>query len=341
VLAVLSAGQELSLGVAAGASGAKAFALKPQSMQQDLAALVSESAGAATVLLFADHATPPAGVRQVLSELDRALPSAVKAGAIAAPPAEKGPASLGGLGGAAVAGGLLALALPAPSRGAVDVCPREAFGPELEVFEASLPRQGPTVVLKIGTDEEGSVEDAEETEKGTAGIARRVSVPAAAAIREAMKRAGVGGPKEVWLGVAGTPKSPSTPRVEHEGGGGRRTWALFPWVNVTKTGGVVLGGRGPVAEGLCPKASLDFMQCFRTAGPKDGGAGGRLAAESGAGGAIAIASAGAPPAALRELTARAGPSTLSIVASAVIGSPSAGGASDVFGQALALVTLGE
>ncbi|CAK0805970.1 unnamed protein product, partial [Prorocentrum cordatum] len=151
---------------------------------QDLDGLAAAAAGATALLLLADPSTPPAALGSAWSGLEARFPAAARVGAVVAPPAEKGSPALAGFAGALQPGAMVAVALGAPARAAVNTCGYEPFGQEMEVFEASLPRSGPCVVQTIGTDKMGSWEDAEETEKGTAGIARRVSVPAARAVQD-------------------------------------------------------------------------------------------------------------------------------------------------------------
>jgi len=312
------------------APGGASASLGAATLAQDLDGLAAAAAGATALLLLADPSTPPAALGSAWSGLEARFPAAARVGAVVAPPAEKGSPALAGFAGALQPGAMVAVALGAPARAAVNTCGYEPFGQEMEVFEASLPRSGPCVVQTIGTDKMGSWEDAEETEKGTAGIARRVSVPAARAVQDAMKEAGVGGPKEVLFGVPGAAASGGAPVQTVEG----KAWSLFPWASMNKDGSVVLGGRGPVAEGLCPKGALACMRCFR---PVVGPEAATMQMASGAStGALALASAGAPPGALKDLLGRCGPGALVLVGSSLIGAV-AGTASPVHGRAVGLL----
>jgi len=329
VLAVLSGSAELSIGIVA--QGGCAAAVNADTLQQDLDILSVASAGATTMLVLADPAASPSTIASTLAGLDTRFPDAAKVGTIAAPTMEKGKPAIGGLGGACRPGGLVVLALTGSA--ALDVCSYKPLGPELEVFEAFMPRGAPCVVSKIGTDEEGRIEDAEETEKGTAGIARRVSIPAAAAVQSAMKEAGVASPKQVMLGVPGSAKSGNIPTVSSGG----KVWSLFPWAGVGKDGSFVLGGKGPSAEGLCSKGALDWLQCFQPSLPQDS-ATVRLAHLSKSGGFLAMASAGAPAGVLKALVAEAGSGVLILIGASLLGVPEGtSGASSMHGRAVAAV----
>ena len=58
-----------------------------------------------------------------------------------------------------------------------------------------------------------------ETEKGTAGIPRRVGIAAASAVKAVMQQQGISGPKELLVGLA---------RPNQTGSDAAR-WAVFNW----------------------------------------------------------------------------------------------------------------
>eukprot|EP00913_Durusdinium_trenchii_P003254 g3010.t1 len=102
--------------------------------------------------------------------------------------------------------------------------------------------------------QEGDYRDVAETEKGTAGIPRRVGIPAAAALKAVMQREQIAGPKELLLGLS-RPAAMGTSLAEK--------WALFNWVGVSKAGGCALAGGDPITEKLMPKGTLQSCQCFK------------------------------------------------------------------------------
>lgn len=338
VVAALSGAGPLALAVSSGAA-AEVFELDTAaSLPQDVEILAAKAAeGDRTVVLLAGHAAPPPALRTALKALSDRLPKLAVAGVAVLPPKDPNAPSVWGPAGACLGSKILGLLLPGgAARAVTDVCSFEPFGAPLEIFEASLAKSSPAVLLKIGTDEEGRVEDAEETEKGTAGIARRVSIPAAAAVQRNMKEVGVTGPKEVWIGVPGTPRSNGIPvaSAPSAGGVGLQSWSLFPWAGMTKEGGVVLGGKGPVPEGLCPKNSLAWAQCFRSGVASEGPLATAIAQAPPAG-ALLFSGLGAPAAPLPEL----GPRALRLQGAAVLGSTAAGAPADAHPRGVAMVAL--
>lgn len=263
VIAFISGGQRLALCVATGLSDkAHAFTLSPGADAPALPA-GEVGSGSRTILVFAEPSAPAGFLSRSLFAIGGRWPDGVVAGMQVAPSTEAGSASVW-VGGAAITkGGLAGLVLPGCASVGIDLLGCQPVGEDLEVFEADIRKGAPVTVIKIGTDEEGDMREAAETEKGTAGIARRVDVPAAAAMKSVMAEAKLGGPKEVFVGLPR--QSPPT-----QGGPLAAKWSIVNWVGVSKTGGVVLGGGDPLAENLCPKGSLRCIQPFRVA-PAAGG----------------------------------------------------------------------
>ena len=92
--------------------------------------------------------------------------------------------------GKPVSGGFAGLVLPFRATAALDLVGCKAVGDELEIFEASVQRGKAPEIIQIGTDQEGDYMNVAETEKGTAGIPRRVGIPAAAALKSVMQKHG-------------------------------------------------------------------------------------------------------------------------------------------------------
>lgn len=346
VVAAISDGDDaVSVSVATGLGHAVEFSIGREGLQPAVDRLAAKTPSVATMLIFGGSAVSAGTLRHVLAELGRRFPGTAVAGSVALPLGRGGEGSTPMLwpgGRAPGPGEVCGLMLGARARVAMHTCGFEPFGPELEVFEATLRHteyglQQPhvAVIRQIGTDEEGDI--AEHTHPGCS-IPRRKGLAAAAAVREAMQVAGVGSPKEVWIGVPGVPRSGRTPTATTGSGQRQTTWALFPWVAVTDGGGVALGGRGPAAEGLVPKADLQRVQCFRTLVPGGGPRAG-AAVRGGSGGglpglALLLASPCTPPGALVKLAQTTGAPTALRGTAVLGGTPAA-----VNGRALVLVVF--
>lgn len=325
MLVFLCSTDTLSLYVACGLGSASLSLLNPATLAQDLARMANLVPRAHGLLLFASGGTSASAAHTIQDHLRKTFPGASLAGILAAAPKQAAGPTLWVEGRPCGPGSVAAIALGCKVSVATEACHFEAFGPPLEVFEAALERTEygykqprPAVLRKIGTEEEGSIADS--THPGCS-IPRRVGLPAAAALRAAMRDANVQNPREVWLGVPGTPRSARTPKVTVGEGDSARAWGLFPWVGVTPEGGVLLGGRGPEAEGLAPKGTLRWVQCFRVAAAHCKAGSGTLPRPP----ALVLGAAGAPAAALRQRAAAAGGPLL--VGTAVLGAEPGGAAS--------------
>lgn len=138
------------------------------------------------VLLLGDPTISPPALGRVLDAVEKKWPTATVAGMLAAP----GSGASVWANGKPVSGGFAGLVLPFRATAALDLIGCKAVGDELEIFEASVQRGKAPEILQIGTDQEGDYRDVAETEKGTAGIARRVGIPAAAALKSVMQKHG-------------------------------------------------------------------------------------------------------------------------------------------------------
>eukprot|EP00401_Gymnodinium_catenatum_P062242 CAMPEP_0117491234 /NCGR_PEP_ID=MMETSP0784-20121206/17960_1 /TAXON_ID=39447 /ORGANISM="" /LENGTH=665 /DNA_ID=CAMNT_0005286015 /DNA_START=1 /DNA_END=1998 /DNA_ORIENTATION=- len=136
--------------------------------------------------------------------------------------------------------GVLGLALSDGLSSVLDLCACSRLGPELRVKKAGVLPQGG---FAVSTVEVGGKE-----------------LPAAGALKMAGKAAGLTSMKGVCVGV---------PRPQAAGDGSQTLaakWAIFPLVNVTKEGGLVLRCKGLTAEGLGADDGLEKIQLF---GPAD------------------------------------------------------------------------
>ena len=254
VIACTSGGSTLQLGVMDVQPGrvAQGFALTPDTLDMDLQKL----GDAGCILLLGDPAISAPGLARTLGTIDKKWPTSVKAGMLAAPPEQPGAPAVW-VNGQAVPGGFVGLLLPGTTASAmVDLLGCVPVGGELEVFEAEVQRGKPPALLQIGTDQEGDYRDVAETEKGTAGIPRRVGIPAAAALKAVMEENRLGGPKDMLLGLS---------RPSPVAGSMAASWSLFNWVGVSKSGAAMMAGGDPLAEGLMPTGALRMCQCFRVA----------------------------------------------------------------------------
>lgn len=345
LVAALSDGEKLSLGVAHGLSDVSVLPFTGEGQQSCTDRIALMEPAARTVLLFASHVVRPAAVRAAWDGLKVSCPRATVVGMVGPPPAGtlSSCAALWCQGRPLHERSITAIAMQPPAIVAIEACGFKPFGPELEVFEAKLPRGGPAVLRSIGTDEKGDPSDL--THPGCT-IPRRKSLPAVVAVREAMRVAGVDGPREVWIGIPGMPRSSRTPVAEIGGRSSRRAWSLFPWAGVTPEGGLVIGGRGPAIEGLVPKSVLRWVQCFRTVLPAAGGPGlggprvDHLQAGNGEGISLALSTVAVPREALSDVIAKAGQGTLALVGSALIGATSTRSA-HMHGRAVASVRLSD
>lgn len=144
------------------------------------------SGAASCLLLFGDPAISPPALGRALDLVEKKWPTATVAGMMVAPGS---PASVWA-NGKPVSGGFAGVALPFRATAALDLVGCKPVGDELEIFEASVQRGKPPEIIQIGTDQEGDYRDVGETEKGTAGIPRRVGIPAAAALKSVMQKHG-------------------------------------------------------------------------------------------------------------------------------------------------------
>ena len=253
VVAATSGGQALQLGIMDTQPGlaAEAFSLTPDTLDADLQKL---SGTCGCVFLLGDPAISAPGLARTLGTVDKKWPASVKAGMMAAPPEQPGSPAVW-VNGKAITG-FVGLLLPGTASALIDLVGCAPVGGELEVFEADVQRGKPPAILQIGTDQAGDYRDVTETEKGTAGIPRRVGIPAAAALKAVMQASNIGGPKEMLLGLS-RPSQGSGPLAAN--------WSLFNWVGVSKSGAAMLAGGDPIAEGLMPTGALRMCQCFRVA----------------------------------------------------------------------------
>ena len=253
VVACTSGGQTLQLGIMDMKPGlvAEAFSLTPDTLDADLQKLGSTSG---CIFLLGDPAISPPGLARTLGTIDKKWPTSVKAGMMAAPPEQPGDPALW-VNGKAVSG-FAGLLLPFAASCMMDLVGCASVGGELEIFEADVQRGKPPAIVQIGTDQQGDYRDVAETEKGTAGIPRRVGIPAAAALKTVMQENKISGPKEMLLGLS---------RPNQGTGSQAANWSLFNWVGVSKSGAAMLAGGDPIAEGLMPTGALRMCQCFRVA----------------------------------------------------------------------------
>ena len=286
VVACVTGGPTLQLCALEGPAGqVQAFSAEPGTLDGDLQPLPSATS---CVLLLGDPTISPPALGRVLDAVEKKWPTATVAGMLAAP----GSGASVWANGKPVSGGFAGLVLPFRATAALDLIGCKAVGDELEIFEASVQRGKAPEILQIGTDQEGDYRDVAETEKGTAGIARRVGIPAAAALKSVMQKHGISGPKEMLLGL-------SRPAME---GNMPSRWALFNWVGVSKSGAATLAGGDPVTEGLMPKGALQSCQCFQVSPALEGWQ--RLAAQ---GASLTLALAGGRNLSPREAAATASP----------------------------------
>ncbi|CAJ1388569.1 unnamed protein product [Effrenium voratum] len=288
--AFITGGQSLQLGTLNGPPGSiKALSLSPDSPDAGLASFAS----AGSVLVLADPSVSPPALGRTLEAIQKKWPNTTTAGLVAAPGNAPGAASVW-LNG--VAAPVALLVLPSAANAALDLAGCAPVGQEMEIFEASAQRGKGAELLQIGTDQEGDYQDAAETEKGTAGIPRRVGIPAAAALKSVMQANNISGPKEMLLGLS------------RPGGSGplAARWALFNWVGVSPSGACQLAGGDPLTEGLMPTGALRRCQAFRltAAGPDWQ----RLVAATGAGKtpALTLVAAGGRNLSPKEAAASAG-----------------------------------
>ena len=258
VVACTSGGPTLQLGVMDVQPGlvAEGFSLTPDTVDADLQKL---GGSPGSVFLLGDPAISAPGLARTLGTVDKKWPASVKSGMMAAPPEQPGGPAVW-INGKAVPGGFVGLLLPGPASAMVDLLGCVPVGGELEIFEADVQRGKPPALLQIGTDQEGDYRDVAETEKGTAGIPRRVGIMAAQALKSVMEENKLGGPKEILLGLSRPTNNPTNPT-----GNLAAAWSLFNWVGVSKSGAAMLAGGDPVAEGLMPTGALRMCQCFRVA----------------------------------------------------------------------------
>ncbi|CAK9033414.1 General transcription and DNA repair factor IIH helicase subunit XPD (TFIIH subunit XPD) (ERCC2 homolog) (RAD3 homolog) (UV hypersensitive protein 6) (AtUVH6) (XPD homolog) (AtXPD) [Durusdinium trenchii] len=259
IIACITGGPTVQLG-AVDTQGSVAFALQPDTLDSDLAAACGPGGPPSSLLLFGDPAITAPALARSLDALEKVLatpsvttPKVTGVGGLMAAPAEKGQPAVW-VNGTPVLGGFAALRVPQRTAMALDLVGCSPVGEELEIFEASVQRGKAPEILQIGTDQEGDYRDVAETEKGTAGIPRRVGIPAAAALKAVMQREQIAGPKELLLGLS-RPAAMGTSLAEK--------WALFNWVGVSKAGGCALAGGDPITEKLMPKGTLQSCQCFK------------------------------------------------------------------------------
>ena len=148
--------------------------------------LQAVSSSASCVLLFGDPTVSPPALGRMLDAVGKKWPSATVAGMMVAP----GSGASVWVNDKPVSGGFVGLALPFRATAALDLVGCKAVGEELEIFEAFVQRGKAPEIIQIGTDQEGDYRDVAETEKGTAGIPRRVGIPAAAALKSVMQKHG-------------------------------------------------------------------------------------------------------------------------------------------------------
>lgn len=287
VVACVTGGPTLQLCALESPTGqVQAFSADPNTMDNDLKAV---SSSASCVLLFGDPTVSPPALSRMLDAVGKKWPSATVAGMMVAP----GSGASVWVNGKPVSGGFVGLALPFRATAALDLVGCKAVGEELEIFEAFVQRGKPPEIIQIGTDQEGDYRDVAETEKGTAGIPRRVGIPAAAALKSVMQKHGISGPKEMLVGLSRPSTAPGTlPSC----------WSLFNWVGVSKSGAATLAGGDPITEGLMPKGALQSCQCFQVSPASEGWQ--RLASQ---GASLTLALAGGRNLSPREAAATAAP----------------------------------
>lgn len=289
VVACVTGGPTLQLCALESPTGqVQAFFADPNTMDNDLQAV---SNSASCVLLFGDPTVSPPALGRMLDAVGKKWPSATVAGMMAAP----GSGASVWVNGKPVSGGFVGLALPFRATAALDLVGCKAVGEELEIFEASVQRGKAPEIIQIGTDQEGDYRDVAETEKGTAGIPRRVGIPAAAALKSVMQKHGISGPKEMLVGL-------SRPSAQGSLSGLPSCWSLFNWVGVSKSGAATLAGGDPITEGLMPKGALQSCQCFQVSPASEGWQ--RLASQ---GASLTLALAGGRNLSPREAAATVAP----------------------------------
>lgn len=287
VVACVTGGPTLQLCALEGPAGqVQAFSAEPGTLDSDLQPLPSATS---CVLLLGDPTISPPALGRALDAVEKKWPTATVAGMLAAP----GSGASVWANGKPVSGGFAGLVLPFRATACLDLVGCKAVGDELEIFEASVQRGKAPEIIQIGTDQQGDYMDVAETEKGTAGIPRRVGIPAAAALKSVMQKHGISGPKEMLLGLS---------RPTAMEGNMPSRWALFNWVGVSKSGAATLAGGDPVTEGLMPKGALQSCQCFQVSPALEGWQ--RLAAQ---GASLTLALAGGRNLSPREAAATASP----------------------------------
>lgn len=290
VVACVTGGPTLQLCALESPTGqVQAFSADPNTMDNDLQAV---SSSASCVLLFGDPTVSPPALGRMLDAVGKKWPSGTVAGMMVAP----GSGASVWVNGKPVRGGFVGLALPFRATAALDLVGCKAVGEELEIFEAFVQRGKAPEIIQIGTDQEGDYRDVAETEKGTAGIPRRVGIPAAAALKSVMQKHGISGPKEMLVGLSRPSTAPgSRPGLPS-------CWSLFNWVGVSKSGAATLAGGDPITEGLMPKGALQSCQCFQVSPASEGWQG--LASQ---GASLTLALAGGRNLSPREAAATVAP----------------------------------